>query len=282
MGMALEAQRAYAEQGFVVLDNPFKTTTLDSIEDALVDMTERPDDYEDFLDHEPDQPHVIRRVRHAHRAHRAFDDFARSAEMVDILKPILGDAIRMHGSKVNMKAAGSTTAVEWHQDWAFYPHSNDDVLAVGVMLDDVGDENGPLLLVPQTHRTELLDHHNGPGGTFSGAVDPSAMDTFEGKAVAATGTRGSVSLHHARALHGSAANRSTKPRRLFLIEYAAADAWPLNGVKDYQDYRDRLICGEEPRAVRLRDVPVRMPYPKQSANTSLFSVQSEQARRYFA
>ena len=34
-------------------------------------------------------------------------------------------------------AAGFGAAVEWHQDWAFYPHTNDDLAAVGVMMDDL-------------------------------------------------------------------------------------------------------------------------------------------------
>jgi hypothetical protein len=33
--------------------------------------------------------------------------------------------------------------VEWHQDWAFYPHTNDDVLATGIYLDDCDLDNGP-------------------------------------------------------------------------------------------------------------------------------------------
>jgi hypothetical protein len=28
-----------------------------------------------------------------------------------------------------MKSAGFGAAVEWHQDWAFYPHTNDDLAA---------------------------------------------------------------------------------------------------------------------------------------------------------
>jgi len=40
-----------------------------------------------------------------------------------------------------MKAAGVSAAVEWHQDWAFYPHTNADLLAVGIMLDDINDIN---------------------------------------------------------------------------------------------------------------------------------------------
>ena len=42
-----------------------------------------------------------------------------------------------------MKSAGYGAPVEWHQDWAFYPHSNDDLAAVGIMLDDVDDGERP-------------------------------------------------------------------------------------------------------------------------------------------
>ena len=38
---------------------------------------------------------------------------------------------------------------------------------------------------------------------------------------------GSISLHHVRALHGSAPNMSNRPRRLLLQGYLAADAFPL-------------------------------------------------------
>ena len=47
-----------------------------------------------------------------------------------------------------MKSAGYGSPVEWHQDWAFYPHTNDDVLATGIYLDDCDMDNGPLLVCP--------------------------------------------------------------------------------------------------------------------------------------
>ena len=46
-----------------------------------------------------------------------------------------------------MKSAQYGSPVEWHQDWAFYPHTNDDILAIGVMLDDMTLENGTWLNV---------------------------------------------------------------------------------------------------------------------------------------
>ena len=62
-----------------------------------------------------------------------------------------------------MKSAGYGSPVEWHQDWAFYPHTNDDVLATGIYLDDCDVDNGPLMVLPGTHRGPTFDHHaDGP------------------------------------------------------------------------------------------------------------------------
>ena len=55
-------------------------------------------------------------------------------------------------NKINIKAPEYGAAVEWHQDWAFYPHTNDDLLAIGVALDDCEEENGPLMVIPGSHK----------------------------------------------------------------------------------------------------------------------------------
>jgi len=44
---------------------------------------------------------------------------------------LIGPSIYCNGDKLNMKIGGVGSPVEWHQDWAFYPHTNDDLLAVG-------------------------------------------------------------------------------------------------------------------------------------------------------
>ena len=62
-----------------------------------------------------------------------------------------------------MKNPGHGSAVEWHQDWAFYPHTNDDLLEVGIALSDMTEENGALLVVPGSHKGKTWDHHqDGP------------------------------------------------------------------------------------------------------------------------
>src|SRR5213079_2337782 len=108
---------------------------------------------DDLYDLEPSHSASLPRVRRLKPA------------IVGILQQLLGPSVRQYGGKLNMKSAGYGSPVEWHQDWAFYPHTNDDVAAVGIMIDDVDETNGPLLVLPGSHRGPVYDHH-GPDGLF--------------------------------------------------------------------------------------------------------------------
>jgi ectoine hydroxylase-related dioxygenase (phytanoyl-CoA dioxygenase family) len=147
------------------------------------------------------------------------------------------------------------------------------------MLDDAVSDNGPLLVVPGSHRGPTYDHH--ADGYFCGAVDPATVKDELAKAVPLTGRAGSMSFHHVRLLHGSAQNVSKLPRALLLYEYAAADAWPLMGVKDLAEFDARLVAGEPSLEPRIVPAPVRMPLPPALNQGSIYENQSASSRRYF-
>ena len=170
--------------------------------------------------------------------------------------------------------------MEWHQDWAFYPHSNDDILAIGVLLDDTDLSNGPMLVVPGTHTGEVWNHH-GEDGCFAGLIDPDLIKDEIARAVPCMGKAGSMSFHHVRALHGSALNTSDRSRNLLLYEVAASDAWPLMGVKDFDEFNSRLLSGDVVVTPRLADVPVRMPLPPAKLQGSIYETQSAAKKSYF-
>ena len=150
--------------------------------------------HDDVYDLEPShsaQHPRVRRIKKPHLVHPVFAEFMRSPRLLAVLSALLGPSgVRLHGSKLNLKAPEIGSPVEWHQDWAFYPHANDDILAVGVLLDDATAENGPLMVVPGSHRGPTFDHH-GPDGHFFGAMDPvrdrldyaSAPQLIEGKEI---------------------------------------------------------------------------------------------------
>jgi ectoine hydroxylase-related dioxygenase (phytanoyl-CoA dioxygenase family) len=277
----------YRDNGYVVVPDVLEPGMLDSLRREMNEVlanartvTEHTDLYDLEPGHRPDDPRV-RRVKTPHKFLPAFEKLSRYSRLVEIVGQLVGgDGVRLLGSKLNMKSPRYGSPVEWHQDWAFYPHTNDDLLAVGVMLDDYTLENGPLLVVPGSHKGPVWDHHDGE--CFCGAVDPSTAKAEIDRAVPLLGRAGSMSFHHVRALHGSAENVSDRQRALLLYEYAAADAWPLLGVKDFADFNARLITGEPSVEPRLAAVPVRMPLPPAVHQGSIYENQSDASRRYFA
>jgi len=95
------------------------------------------------------------------------------------------------------------------------------------------------------------------------------------------GPAGSMTIHHARLVHGSALNTSNRQRRLLLHEYTAADAWPLMGVANFDDFNDRMVLGEPSVEPRIVAAPVRMPLPAAEHQGSIYENQRATGTRFF-
>ena len=278
--------QAYKRDGVIVVPDVLDGQILARIRQVVTELvagvasvTEHTDVYDLEPGHTPDSPRV-RRIKTPHKVHAVFDEVVRSPQVIAILKALLGPGLRLHGSKLNMKSAQYGSPVEWHQDWAFYPHTNDDVLAIGVLLDDTDLSNGPMLVTPGTHTGPVWNHH-GTDGHFAGMIDPDEVRAEIDRAVPCIGRAGSMSFHHVRALHGSALNTSDRQRNLLLYEVAASDAWPLMGVKDFAEFDSRLLAGGSVVEPRLTSVPVRMPLPPPLRSGSIYETQSIATKAYF-
>ena len=284
-----ERQKAdYERDGFVLIENAvppdllnrLQAVTLDLISKSR-DVTENNDIYDLDKGHSRSNPR-LNRIKAPHDVHEVFREYLRSDSLLGLIQPILGPDIRMNNSKLNAKAAQGGAPVEWHQDWSFYPHTNDDLLAIGVMLSDIGEEDGPLQMIPGSHREPVLSHFN--KGVFCGAINPDDESARLSDAVSVTGKAGSLSLHHVRTTHGSAPNLGDNPRLLLLYEIAAADAWPIAGALSaftgmgqtdlWKTFNENMVCGKQSVTPRLANVPLLMPVPPPQDASSIFQTQS--------
>jgi phytanoyl-CoA hydroxylase len=278
--------QAYQRDGVIVVPDVLGADTLSRVRSVIAELVagsaktlEHTDVYDLEPGHTAENPRV-RRIKAPQKVHPLFDQIVRSDAVLDILKKLIGPNLRLHGSKLNMKSARYGSPVEWHQDWAFYPHTNDDILAIGVLLDDTDLSNGPMLVTPGTHTGEVWNHH-GEDGHFAGLIDPDTVKSEIERAVPCMGRAGSMSFHHVRALHGSALNTSDRSRNLLLYEVAASDAWPLMGVKDFDEFNSRLLSGDPVVTPRMTGVPVRIPLPPAKRQGSIYETQSAAKKSYF-
>jgi phytanoyl-CoA hydroxylase len=278
----------YGRDGYTVVRGaipPDVVARLRATVDRLVESSRTVSGDHALFDLEPghaaDDPRV-RRLKQPELHDEGFFELARRANVLDAIEALIGHDIRFQSGKLNMKSPRFGSPVEWHQDFAFYPHTNDDLLAVGIALDDATVENGCLLVVPGSHRGPVLDHHD-DDGRFVGAVDPALVDGAQ--AVPIELAAGDISLHHVRLLHASAPNHSGRPRRLLLNMYAAADAFPLAALPgaacDTLAALDAsIVRGRSTRTARCTELLAPIPNIT-AAPGSIYALQESAARASF-
>jgi len=213
---------------------------------------------------------ALRRVNNPSDISPAYDYVRRNAAMVDMVADLIGPDVKFHHCKINLKQPDANTRVGFHQDFTYTPHCNDDIVTALLMLDDMTEENGCLKVVPGSHKGPR--HSLFAGNRFTGYIADETMAAFENETVAATGRAGSVCLMHTNVVHGSEANRSTRPRGLYICVYTAADAIPLARSPMANSHEGEVVRGRARRVARLMDGEV-IELPDQPRMSSFFAVQ---------
>ena len=212
---------------------------------------------------------ALRRVAAPSEVSNAHYEVMVDSAMVDMVTALIGPDVKVHHSKVNTKLPGSATEVEWHQDFPYTPHSNTDLVTALLMVDEVTEENGPLEVAPGSHDGPL--HSLWHDGTFTGAIAPDVASGLRRDAVRCTGEAGSVCLMHTKLAHGSAPNRSDRPRTLFICVYAAGDALPGGPSPVPTVHQGLFVRGFD--SGRVRSVPYEVDMPELPIGASFFSQQ---------
>ena len=274
----------YHENGYLGVEGVLsadEVAELRRVTEGFVQLSASVTEHTDVFDlepgHTPESP-KLRRLKDPIKHHEVYKKFLHHPRILDIVEQLIGPGLRTNGNKLNMKSPEYGSPVEWHQDWAFYPHTNDDILAVGVSMDEMKYENGCLLVIPGSHKGPVYSHHQ--DGHFAGAVTEELPDAD--KAVPIELEEGGISIHHVRTLHASAKNVSSRPRRLLLYQYCAPDAWSLQGYPNWQAYLDSMVRGEPTNRPRLVDVPVLMPWPESVRGGSIYETQTILEKPVFA
>ena len=220
------------------------------------------------------------RLKDPHKIDIVFTKLLKNKKIISILTELLNGTVRFHHSKLNFKPPSSKAGiVDWHQDWAFYPHTNDDLIAIGIYLEDCYEKNGPLKVIPCSHKLKIFNHHQ--NGYFVGKINTKKEKINTKKSVSLIGPAGSVTFHHVRTLHSSALNLTTNFRPLLLYGYSAADSWPLcydqdNSIDPNINLKENnklILKGKSTLVPRLECVPIRMPLPRKS--DSIFQLQNK-------
>jgi ectoine hydroxylase len=96
----------------------------------------------------------------AHTYNEAFALLGRHPRLIEPVEQLFGEKLYMHQFKINAKAKFDGDVWQWHQDYGTW--ARDDgmpeakAMNISVFLDEVFTFNGPLMLIPKSHKHGVL------------------------------------------------------------------------------------------------------------------------------
>ena len=266
-----QIERYYA-QGYLVVENVITPEELSQLKDEIEAWIEESKQHTeawgetldgrsrfdiDPKDHNAEYP-SLRRIASPTEISNKFYNAAINSRIAKMASQLIGHSgTCLHHSKINAKLPHTTTMVKWHQDFPFTPQTNDDMLTALLMIGDVTLDNGPLQVVPGSHKGELFSHWENDKfvGKISADIENKHCQKFE----SCIGSAGTVCFMHTRLLHSSGPNISELPRYLFIAVYNAEDAYPLAANPLPSIHERTLVDGQITGIVRLTSNELKLP-----------------------
>lgn len=192
----------------------------------------------------------VRSIFRVHRLSQAFEWLARDTRILDVARQILGSEVYLHQSRVNLKPGFQGKEFYWHSDFETW-HVEDGMprmraLSASIALTDNTPINGPLMLIPGSHKTFVPCVGRTPENHYRqslkkqeyGVPDHASLKRLadRGGLRAPTGPAGCVVFFDCNTMHGSNSNISPYPRSNVFFVYNSVE----NAVGD-------PFCGLKPR-----------------------------------
>jgi ectoine hydroxylase len=233
----------YAEQGFIVVENCLNADALQRLRQAGEACAR--DQSDPGRVYEADGV-TVRGMHGTHLRDETMARLCRNRVLLTIAKEILHEDVYVHQFKLNVKAAFVGDVWEWHQDMTFY-HREDELpeaafLTVAVLLDDVTEFNGPLIVIPGSHKDGFqnsiknsIDEYDAQSSWLSNTtaklrytVERSLLTAMVRKngMVAPKGKAGDCIVFDANLFHASGVNMSPFDRRVAFISYNSVKNLP--------------------------------------------------------
>ncbi|MBP5856742.1 phytanoyl-CoA dioxygenase family protein [Marivibrio halodurans] len=181
---------------------------------------------------------AIRLIYGAHDYCEPFRLLSCLPRLLGPVRQLLRASAYIHQSRLDPRRGFTGDPWNWHQDFGVWRHEDGmkrpDCVMTAIMLDDTTAVNGPLLLVPGSHRHgEVREAHPEPDGRGSSVMRISAhmLEALarDGGIEALTGPAGTVAFIHCNLVHGSANNVSPWPRATLYLAYNSVENLPEGG-----------------------------------------------------
>ncbi|MEM9964088.1 MAG: ectoine hydroxylase [Asticcacaulis sp.] len=231
--------RAQAEQfdqdGYLVLENLFASEEIEALQAETAGLLADPARLEpQTIIREPASDEV-RSIFRIHTQNPLIRRLAEDSRLAGIAQFLLNDQVYIHQSRLNYKPGFQGKEFYWHSDFETW-HVEDGMprmraLSMSVLLAENTPHNGPLMLIPGSHKTFLTCVGEAPEDHYLSSLrkqeygvpdDLSLAEMVEQHGIVApTGKAGTVVIFDCNIMHGSNGNITPLPRANAFMVYNA-------------------------------------------------------------
>jgi ectoine hydroxylase len=245
----------YARNGFIVIPGVFSRREVDLFCDEYEELavSEKLQGRDELiLEPGGDQPRSIFNPQYFSDV---FFRLARDHRILDKISQILDSDVYIHHARINIKRALNGKSFPWHSDFETW-HAEDGlprcrVLSAWVMLSENNEFNGPLYLIPGSHKmfvscagpTPEEHHKDSLRKQEFGVPSLDALNELskERDVVAAHGAPGTLILHEGNVMHGSPDNISPHARTNLFFVYNSVANTPVEKPFAATDFRPQFL-----------------------------------------
>ncbi len=232
-GASHEQIAAFERDGFLFLEEFFSpqevAALMREVERMAVDPAIR---QREEVIREPGS-NAVRSIFRVHEISPVLARLSRDARLVNIARQILGSEVYVHQSRANLKPGFKGKEFYWHSDFETW-HIEDGMprmraLSCSVLLTDNVPENGPLMIIPGSHKYFISCVGETPEEHYKeslrrqeyGVPDPFSLQFLveQGGIRTMAGKAGSVVFFDCNAMHGSNGNITPWPRSNVFMVY---------------------------------------------------------------
>ncbi len=221
---------SFHERGYLVIEEAFSLEETKAGLQGLVDLVDgRNSEFKniqfensvlnklDSLSSEQRQD-AVRKLYGFVDYHESLYKLAFHPDLLEMIGRIVGEKeLNMFQDMALLKPPFIGREKPWHQDMAYFNVPLDTVIVgVWLALDEVGPENGCMMIIPGSHKQGAVIHFKKRDWQICDT------DVYNDGAVAVPLKPGSILLFHGLIHHGTPANLSAKRRRAVQFHYRGA------------------------------------------------------------
>ncbi|MFC4274761.1 ectoine hydroxylase [Achromobacter aloeverae] len=229
--------RDYERDGFLMLENLLPENEVAAILAEIGRMSRDPAIIRREESITEPGSDAVRSIFMVHTLSAMISRLVRDPRLINVARQILGSEVYVHQSRANMKPGFKGKEFYWHSDFETW-HVEDGMpamraLSCTVLLSDNNACNGPLMLVPGSHRHFVSCVGETPQDHYKqslkkqeyGVPDPVSLQLLveQGGIRPMTGKAGSVIFFDCNTMHGSNSNISPWPRANVFTVYNSID-----------------------------------------------------------